>query len=159
MPIPDFILDLRAKIGTGPLWLPGVTAVVTRPGADGTEVLLVQRADDGRWTPVTGIIDPGEEPAVAARREAAEETGVEIAVERLALVRTTAPVVYPNGDRSQYLDITFACSWVAGVAHVADDESRDVRWYPLDAMPEMTEEMRERVAAAVSGESAARFVS
>lgn len=159
MPIPDFILDLRAKIGTDPLWLPGVTAVVTRPGAGGEEVLLVQRADDGRWTPVTGIVDPGEEPAVAARREAAEETGVEIVVERLAMVRTTAPVVYPNGDRSQYLDLTFACSWVAGEAHVADDESRDVRWYPLDAMPEMTEEMRTRVAAALSGEVAARFVS
>lgn len=159
MPVPDFILALRAKIGTDPLWLPGITAVVTRPAAaGGTELLLVRRADNGAWTPVTGIVDPGEEPAVAARREALEETGVEITVDRLALVRTTAPVVYPNGDESQYLDLTFACSWVAGEAHVADDESSDVRWCPLDALPAMSEEMRGRIEAALAPEVAARFV-
>ncbi|RYY40302.1 MAG: ADP-ribose pyrophosphatase, partial [Actinomycetales bacterium] len=43
MSTPDFILALREKIGTDPLWLPGVTAVTTR----GDEVLLVRRADDG----------------------------------------------------------------------------------------------------------------
>ena len=34
-----------------------------------THSLTVRRADDGAWTPVTGIIDPGEEPAIAAVRE------------------------------------------------------------------------------------------
>lgn len=72
MPIPQFIIDLRARIGRHPLWLIGVTAVVIRD--DG--VLLVERADNGIWTPVTGIVDPGEEPADAAVREVAEETGV-----------------------------------------------------------------------------------
>lgn len=79
MPIPDFILDVRRHVGTTELWLPGVTAVVTR--AD--EVLLVRRADHGRRAPITGIVDPGEEPAFAARREALEETEVEIVVDRL----------------------------------------------------------------------------
>ncbi len=55
MATPDFVLALRAKIGTDPLWLPGTTAVVTR----GDDVLMVRRADTGQWTPVTGIIDPG----------------------------------------------------------------------------------------------------
>ncbi len=70
MATPDFIVDLRAKIGHDALWLPGVTAVVVRPtigsthgvGSEGgavDEVLLVRRADTGEWTPVTGIIDPG----------------------------------------------------------------------------------------------------
>jgi len=68
MPTPDFVLALREKIGTASLWLSGVTAVVVR----GDEVLLVRRADTGAWTPVTGIIDPGEEPAVAAVREVEE---------------------------------------------------------------------------------------
>jgi 8-oxo-dGTP pyrophosphatase MutT (NUDIX family) len=68
MPIPDFIVDLRRKIGTELLWLPGVTAVVRRDD----EILLVQRADNLRWTPITGIVDPGEQPATAAVREAKE---------------------------------------------------------------------------------------
>ena len=74
MAIPEFIRALRDKIGTDPLWLSAVTAVVLRPG----EVLLVQRADTREWTPVTGIIDPGEEPADAAARETLEEAGARI---------------------------------------------------------------------------------
>lgn len=65
MATPDFVLSLREKIGTAPLWLAGVTAVVVR----GDETLLVRRADSGAWTPVTGIVDPGEHPADAAVRE------------------------------------------------------------------------------------------
>ncbi|NCD18142.1 MAG: NUDIX domain-containing protein, partial [Actinobacteria bacterium] len=72
MATPEFILRLREKIGTEPLWLTGAGAVVVR----GDQVLLVKRADNGAWTPVTGIIDPGEEPAHAARRELLEEAGV-----------------------------------------------------------------------------------
>ena len=66
MPTPDFVLDLRARIGHDLLWLSGVSAVVLRPApGGGEEVLLVRRSDNGAWTPVTGIIDPGEEPATA----------------------------------------------------------------------------------------------
>jgi ADP-ribose pyrophosphatase YjhB (NUDIX family) len=153
VPIPDFVLALREKIGHEQLWLPGVTAVICR----GEELLLVRRADNGRWTPVTGIVDPGEEPAVAAAREAMEETGVEIRVDRLAATGVAGEVTYPNGDRAVYLDLTFACTWLAGDAHVADDESVDVRWWPLDALPELQPVVLERIRAALSDEVAARF--
>ena len=153
MATPDFILALRRRIGHDQLWLPGVTAVVRR--AD--ELLLVQRSDTLAWTPVTGIVDPGEEPAVAARREALEETGVEIRVDRLAATGATEQLTYPNGDRAVYLDLTFACSWVGGEPHPADDESVDARWWPLADLPPMSVRMRERVDAALSGEREARF--
>ena len=153
MPIPDFILELREKVGHDRLWLPGVTAVVRR----GDELLMVQRADNHQWTPVTGIVDPGEEPAVAARREALEETGVEISVDRLAMTSVSGEYRYPNGDHAIYLDLTFACSWVAGEPYVADDESVDVRWWPLGGLPEMGPWMAERIEAALSGEREARF--
>lgn len=69
MPTPEFILDLRAKVGTTMLWLSGATAVTVRPGADGDEVLLVRRSDDGNWSPVAGIVDPGEDPHLTADRK------------------------------------------------------------------------------------------
>ncbi|HET6297743.1 MAG TPA: NUDIX domain-containing protein, partial [Kribbella sp.] len=62
MGTPKFILELREKIGHDLLWLPGITGVVL----DGEErILLVRRADDGRWSLPAGILEPGEEPAVA----------------------------------------------------------------------------------------------
>jgi 8-oxo-dGTP pyrophosphatase MutT (NUDIX family) len=131
MPIPDFVLELRRHVGRQQLWLPGVTAVIRHDDS----VLLVRRTDNGEWAPVSGIVDPGEEPGVAARREALEETGVTISVDRLAAVKVSQPVVYPNGDRAVYLDHSFACSWVDGEPHVADDESTEVRWFRFDALP------------------------
>ena len=68
-------------------------------------------------------------------------------------------VVYGNGDRASYLDLTFACTWLSGEAHVADDESTDVRWWPVDDLPPMSDSMPQRVAAALSGEREARFTS
>ncbi|BDZ60568.1 hypothetical protein GCM10025873_03590 [Demequina sediminis] len=93
MATPDFILDLRSKIGTDLLWLPGVTAVVLRPAPEGgsREVLLVRRADNGAWTPVTGIIDPGEEPAQAGARECLEEADVVAVAEALVWVHALPP--------------------------------------------------------------------
>jgi 8-oxo-dGTP pyrophosphatase MutT (NUDIX family) len=159
MPIPEFVVEMRRMIGHHPMWLPGVTAVVTRGPEDAREILLVQRADNGKWTPVTGIPEPGEEPGIAAAREALEETGVVVTVDRLASTSVSPDVLHPNGDQASYLDLTFACTYVSGEAHVADDESRDVRWFPLDDVPEMSAGMRQRIGDALSGEQAARFVS
>lgn len=162
MPTPEFILSLREKIGSHPLWLSGVTAVILRgdiaPSADDREVLLVRRADNGNWTPVTGIIDPGEHPAVAAEREALEEASVVVVTERLAQVGVTEPVVYGNGDRAQYLDLVFRCRYVRGEAAVGDEENTEVCWYRLDALPELTGDYAERIMQAANGAEAARFL-
>ena len=153
MATPDFVLSLRTKIGTAPLWLSAVTAVVVR----GDEVLMVRRADTGAWTPVTGIIDPGEEPAVAAVREVLEEADIVSAPERLARVGVTEEVVYPNGDRSQYLDLVFRMRWVSGTPAPADGENTAARWFPLDDLPAMSHDMRRRIQAALDDEPGAQF--
>lgn len=153
MPIPDFVRELRRAIGTAPLWLSGVTAVVL----DGDRVLLIRRSDSGEWTPITGIIDPGEEPADAAAREAAEEAGVRIAVERLASTGVTAPVVYPNGDRAQYLDLTFRCRYLGGDPRPVDGEALEVRWFHLERMPPLTAEHAERIRRALRPDGPAVF--
>ncbi len=155
MATPDFVLALRAKIGHEMLWLSGVTAVVIR----GDEVLLVRRADTGEWTPVTGIVDPGEQPAVAAARETLEEAGVVVTVDSLAWVQVIPPITYSNGDRSQYLDLVFRCTWVSGDPHPADGENTDATWYPLDALPAMSDNMRERIRSAVDFDGTTRFES
>ncbi len=164
MATPDFVLDLRAKIGHDLLWLSGVSAVVLRdnPALDGhasagREILLVKRADTGAWTPVTGIIDPGEQPAIAAAREVLEEAGIVAVPEALTSVRSHAPLRYANGDISQYLDLTFRFRYVSGEPHPADGENTDAAWFPVDNMPPMSEDMSSRVALALEEKAAAHF--
>lgn len=154
MPVPEFIRTIRKKIGHDLLWIPGVTAVVVHD----EQVLLVRRADDGAWTPVSGILEPGEQPAVAAVREVLEETGVVVDAERLAGTRSqTGETVYPNGDRAQYVDLTFRCRYVSGDARVADDESTGVGWFALGDLPSMAEDVAARIDVAVHGGPAAWF--
>ncbi|MFF3347050.1 NUDIX domain-containing protein [Streptomyces sp. NPDC002779] len=149
MPTPDFIRTIRATAGHQLLWLPGVSAVVFD---DAGRVLLGQRADNGKWTVISGIPDPGEQPATAAVREVYEETGVRCVVERVVLVRAGKEVAYPNGDRCQFMDITFRCRAVGGEARVNDDESLDVGWYEVDALPPMGERQLFRIKQALSDE-------
>lgn len=157
MPTPDFVLSLRSKIGTDPLWLTGVTAVVTRGEGADRELLVVRRADNAAFTPVTGIVDPGEEPAVAAEREVLEEADVVAVAERLAWVQVLPEMTYTNGDRAQYLDLVFSCRYVSGDPFPADGENTEAFWAPLDALPDMPANMLARVEAALGDESAARF--
>jgi 8-oxo-dGTP pyrophosphatase MutT (NUDIX family) len=153
VPIPDFVRELRRHVGRAELWLPGVTAVVRR----GDELLMVQRSDTGEWAPVTGIVDPGEDPGVTARREVLEETGVVVSVDRLASVSALPRMTHVNGDVAAYLDHTFACTYLEGTAHVGDDESTAVEWFPVDDLPPMQESLRERVACVLAEDPVTRF--
>ena len=143
--MPDFVAELRAKVGHAMLWLSGSTAVILRPGAAGEEVLLVRRGDDGSWSPVCGIVDPGEDPHLAAVRVAAEEAGVVIEVERLAWLSVTDPVIYDNGDVTQYIDHTFRCRWVSGEPEPDGDETTEARFFAVDRLPDMPRNYAERI--------------
>ncbi|GKQ39401.1 NUDIX domain-containing protein [Streptomyces sp. A012304] len=149
MATPDFIREIRATAGHQLLWLPGVSAVVFD---DEGRVLLGQRTDNHQWTVITGIPDPGEQPAECAVREVYEETGVRCVPERVVLVRSGREVEYPNGDRCQFMDITFRCRAVGGEARVNDDESLAVGWFAVDALPVMRERQLFRIKQALSDE-------
>jgi ADP-ribose pyrophosphatase YjhB (NUDIX family) len=155
MPTPQFVLDLRARIGHQPLPLPSVTAVVL----DAAErVLLVRRADNDRWALVTGCLEPGEQPAAGARREVEEETGVLVTAERIVSVSALPLSVCPNGDQVYWLDVTFHCRAVSGEARVNDDESIDVRWFELsDLPPSLPDRHRRCLQDALSGGLEAKF--
>ncbi|WNI19285.1 NUDIX hydrolase [Actinacidiphila sp. ITFR-21] len=145
MATPRFILDIREKAGDILLFLPGVVMVVF--DARG-RILLNRRVDSGRWALISGIPDPGEQPAEAAVREILEETGVSAVVERVLSVFTNEPVVYDNGDRAQYVDIVLRCRAVGGQARVNDDESLDVRWFAPDELPPLGPIARGRIELA-----------
>ena len=103
--------------------------------ASRTSVLLVLHKKVGLWMQPGGHLEPGDATlASAALREAVEETGV--ADLRLAtdvpldLDRHAAPC-----GRRYHLDVRFLVLAVDGAATTVSDESDDVRWFPVDALP------------------------
>ncbi|HUG65753.1 MAG TPA: NUDIX domain-containing protein [Gaiellaceae bacterium] len=86
---------------------------------------------EGRWTFPAGAMDPGETPAVAARREALEEASIEIELVRIVGVFGGDPdfqMTYPNGDEAAWVTTLFEAGIVDGVPQPGDDETAEVRW-------------------------------
>ncbi|MBB6118337.1 NUDIX hydrolase [Nocardiopsis algeriensis] len=142
MPVPEFLVELRRHVGHDLVPLVGVTGIVLDEEG---RVLLHRRADDGRWCTPGGILEPGEQPAGAVVREVREETGVEVAVERLASVVAQEPHTYPNGDRVQFLDLAFRCRPVGGAPSAEGDETLEVRWFAPDELPRMHPRITRRI--------------
>jgi 8-oxo-dGTP diphosphatase len=153
VPVSDYIAGLRQHIGSDTLLLPGVSAVILN---DAGELLLGQRSDNGKWSLIAGTVDPGEQPADTILREILEETGVHAVIERLAGV-AMHPVVYPNGDRCEYLNVWFLCRAVGGEARVNDTESTAVAWFRPDALPAIEGWVRLRIETALGPGPAAWF--
>ena len=122
MALSPYIRELRARVGPMRLLLPSVSVhVFDRTG----RLLLVQLRDDGVWSTPGGFIEPDEHPADAARREAWEETGLLVGVNRLAGVYGGPECVvrYPNGDEAQYIIIAFECVIESGELRADGDET------------------------------------
>lgn len=152
MPTPEYISAIRRVYGQGRLLLPGVSAVVVRDDLEPGRVhlLLTRRSDTGRWSLPAGIVEPFEQPAASMLRELAEETRITADVERLALLRTDPDVVYPNGDRCQFIAMCFRCRYVSGEAQVGDEESTEVAWFAADELPdELTDIQQRRIRCAL----------
>ena len=159
MPTPTYILELRRGHGHGLLLLPAVCGVVVRedlqPGR--RHLLLVRRSDTGAWALPAGIVEPGEQPATTLVRELAEETCVVAEPERLAWVVADPELVYPNGDRCQFLTTVFRCRYVSGEARVGDEESSDVAWFDVESLPELDERQQLRIRHGLAEEERTRF--
>ena len=152
MPTPEYIAAIRRVYGQGRLLLPGVSAVVIRDDLEPGRVhlLLTRRSDTGRWSLPAGIVEPFEQPAASILRELEEETRITAEVERLALLRTDPDVVYPNGDRCQFIAMCFRCRYVSGEAQVGDEESTEVAWFAADELPdELTDIQQRRIRCAL----------
>jgi ADP-ribose pyrophosphatase YjhB (NUDIX family) len=160
VPTPAYVLDLRRAYGQGRLLLPGVSAVVVRDdlGSGGPHILLNRRSDSGRWSLPSGIVEPDEQPATALAREVLEETCIEVDVERLALLVTEPEMAFGNGDRCQFIAMTFRCRYRTGVAAVGDDESTAVGWFPADDLPaDLDERYRRRITVALADQEVCVF--
>ena len=97
--------------------------------ADG-KVLLVKREDLEVWALPGGGVDEGESLAETAVREAREETGLQ--VELTHLIGLYSEI----GSWSDWHVASFAADVVGGELQTQLGEVLDLRFFPLDALPE-----------------------
>lgn len=120
--------------------------------ADRSQVLLTLHAKAREWFQTGGHCEPGDATlAGAALREAREESGVtELELDPVPVHLDLHEVPF-CGDRGlvRHLDVRFVATAPEGSEHAVSDESLDVRWWPVDALPNEAEDMRDLVARAL----------
>ncbi len=108
-------------------------------------VLLCHRRDADLWTLPGGGLEHGEAPWAGVVREVKEETGLEVAVERLA-------GVYSKPEVNEIV-FSFVCTVTGGVPTL-NDEADGIDYFALESIPPNTSRKQvERVRDIAEGAS------
>ena len=103
---------------------------------DADRILLVERGKAplaGYWSLPGGGVEAGERLEDAVIREVLEETGLTVAADSLATVFERIMPDAASRCEYHYVLIDFYCTITGGELRAGDD-SRDVRWFPIDSL-------------------------
>jgi len=130
-----YIKALREHIGHAPIITIGVGVIVENN--DG-EILLQKRKDNGKWAIIGGGMEIGESFEEVIRREAREETGIELGELRLLALCNGADrfITYPNGDIVYSTSVVFKTNSFSGEICNDPDETIDHQFFGKDNLPD-----------------------
>lgn len=115
-----------------------LTASALVMSRDGGRVLLTLHRRLRRWLQTGGHCEPADRTlADAAAREAAEESGIEtLQLDPVPVVLSRHEVPCGPVRPAHHLDVQFVAFAPAGATPRISDESADLRWFPVDALPD-----------------------
>ena len=119
--------------------VPGhITASALVLDDSGERTLLTLHPRVGRWLQLGGHCEEGDSDIrAAALREATEESGISgLTVDPTVAALHVHPVTCSLGLPTRHLDVQFVVRAPAGAEIACSDESLDLRWWPLDALPD-----------------------
>lgn len=158
MPASSFIKHLRRKIGNELLQVPTVSVLIFN---DGNKALLVRHVEGNRWTTPGGMVEPGETPSDAAVREAWEETGLHVRLDRILGVfgGKNFQVTYANGDKVSFVTTVFVATVIDGEPKPDYEETLELGYFSLDDLARVssTPHVREFLQAAEADKVNAYF--
>ena len=102
------------------------------------KILLVRERSDGRWSLPGGFADINYSPAEVAVKEVAEETGLEVKVNRLLAVVDTDRHNFPPLE-FHYYKFIILCDLIGGELR-GSDETEEARFFDPDNLPELSEQ-------------------
>ncbi len=143
--------------------VPGhVTASALVIDSTRTQALLTLHPRLGRWVQLGGHCETGDSHIVAAaQREAIEESGIgDLDVDPDLVAIHVHPITCSLGVPTRHLDLQFVAYAPPDASIEVSDESLDLRWWPLDGLPENSDQAlaqlvsfaRRRIAAQTSVE-------
>jgi 8-oxo-dGTP pyrophosphatase MutT (NUDIX family) len=127
-----------------------VTASTLVVSEAGDQVLLTLHPRLGRWVQLGGHCEDTDADIVAAAlREATEESGIDgLELDAALAAVHVHPVTCSLGVPTRHLDLQFIATAPAQSDFVISDESLDLRWWPIDSLPDLDPGLAALAAAA-----------